>query len=207
MKKIQNPLMHALIIALAFSLSGCSSAADSTKATENSASASTAPEHTSEQILIAYFSCTGNTAGIAKSIAEITGGTLYQIMPMQPYTSEDLDYNNTDSRTSVEQNNQDARPEISGTVPNWEQYSIVYVGYPIWWGKEPAVMDTFVEKYDFSDKTVIPFCTSAESGIGSSGTTLASLAKGTGTWLEGRRLQKETSSSEISQWITSLNLN
>lgn len=153
--------------------------------------------------LVVYFSCTGNTRAVAEKIARVTGGDLQEIVPEDPYTDEDLDYNDDDSRSTREQNDPDVRPAITGAVENWDACSTVYVGYPIWWGEEPRILDTFAETYDFSGKTVIPFCTSGGSGIGSSGSNLEKLA-GSGTWLAGERLSADSSEKEISDWVEGL---
>lgn len=153
--------------------------------------------------LVVYFSATGTTKGIAEYIAGELGADTFEIIPAEPYTDADLDYNDDNSRSTQEMNDPSSRPEISGTVPNMEQYDTVYLGYPIWWGEAPRIMDTFVESYDFTDKTVIPFCTSASSGIGSSADNLADLA-GTGNWLAGERFSGGESSDEIANWIYGL---
>lgn len=157
------------------------------------------------KILIAYFSATNTTKGVAKKLSAITGGELYEITPKDPYTSDDLDYNNDNSRTSLEMNDSSARPEISGQVKNFEQYDIVFVGYPIWWGEAPRILSTFMESYDFSNKTVIPFCTSASSDIGSSASPLEKLTKGA-KWLDGKRFDANTSDSELKDFVSDLNL-
>ena len=154
--------------------------------------------------LVVYFSCTGNTKAAAQTIAEAANGTLYEITPAQPYTDADLDYNDDKSRTTIEQNDSSARPEINGRVENWAQYDTVFLGYPIWWGTAPRILDTFVESYDFTGKAVIPFCTSAASSIGSSGAELKELAAGKGTWLDGKRLTADVSEADISSWLTEL---
>lgn len=156
-------------------------------------------------VLVVYFSNTRNTKAAAETIAKTTGGTLYAIIPQNPYTAADLDYNTADCRANREQNDPKARPAIKGSIPNWEKYDTVFVGYPIWWGKEPRIMDTFAEQYDFSGKTVVPFCTSGSSDIGSSGEDLAKLA-GSGKWLPGKRLTAEVSTSEITSWLSELGL-
>ena len=138
-------------------------------------------------------------------MAEATGGDLYQITPQVPYTSEDLDYN-TDCRANKEQNDDSARPEISGTVENMDDYNTVFVGYPIWWGQAPKIIYTFMESYDFEGKTIIPFCTSGSSPIGSSAENMHSLAEGA-NWLEGNRFNGGASESEVNEWINSLELN
>jgi putative NADPH-quinone reductase len=132
----------------------------------------------------------------------VTKGTLYEIKPAQPYTDADLNYNDKSSRSTKEQNDKSARPKISGSVENWEQYDTVFLGYPIWWGEEPRILDTFAESCDFSGKTVIPFCTSGGSGIGQSGKNLKTLAGGKGTWLEGKRLDSGISAKDVSAWLS-----
>jgi flavodoxin len=154
--------------------------------------------------LVVYFSCTGNTKAAAQTIAGAANGTLYEITPAQPYTDADLDYNDNKSRTTIEQNDSSARPEISGSVENWEQYDTVFLGYPIWWGTAPRILDTFVESYDFTGKTVIPFCTSAASDLGSSGADLKKLAAGAGTWLDGKRLTADVSEADVAAWLKEL---
>ena len=160
-------------------------------------------ENPGKDTLVIYFSATGNTKGVAEKIAAVTDADIYQITPVDKYTSEDLNYDNDESRATVEQNDPSARPEIKGDPVSLEGYSTIYLGYPIWWGQEPRIMDTFVESCDFSDKTVIPFCTSGSSDIGDSGETLAENA-GTGNWLDGRRFAAGTGKDEIKEWIDSL---
>lgn len=160
----------------------------------------------SGKTLVVYFSCTGNTKGAAETIAQVTGGELYAITPSQPYTDADLNYNDKSSRSTTEQNDKSARPGIDGSIDSWAQYGTVYVGYPVWWGEEPRIMDTFAEKYDFTGKTVIPFCTSGSSDIGQSGSNLAKLAGGSGRWLDGKRLATGASTGDVTDWISSLGL-
>lgn len=160
---------------------------------------------TENKILIAYFSATNNTENIAKHIADITNSTLYEILPKIPYTSADLNYN-TDCRANREQNDSTARPEISRSVENMSQYDTIFIGYPIWWGQAPKIMYTFLESYDFAGKTIIPFCTSGSSGIGSSATNLSSSASDA-TWLSGQRFSGSASKATVENWINGLNLN
>ena len=155
-------------------------------------------------ILVAYFSCTNNTKSIAEYVAGITGGTLYPIAPTVPYTSADLNYN-TDCRANREQNDSTCRPAISGSVDAIEQYGIVFLGYPIWWGQAPKIIYTFLESYDFSGKTIVPFCTSGSSGIGSSATNLHPLASAA-IWLDGRRFAGAAEKSAVENWICGLGL-
>ena len=150
--------------------------------------------------LVIYFSCTGTTKGVAEKLANVTGADLYEIVPAVPYTAEDLNYNDRSTRATSEQDHPDTRPEIGGEDIDLTGYTTVYIGYPIWWGEEPRILCTFVESHDFTDRTVIPFCTSGGSGIGRSGDDLAKLA-GTGTWLKGARHSESISESELSAWV------
>ena len=157
-----------------------------------------------KKILIAYFSATNNTEGIANHLNEILDADLYEIIPETPYTPDDLDYN-TDCRANDEQNDDSARPAISGSVDNMEQYDVIFLGYPIWWGQAPKIMYTFVEAYDLSGKTIVPFCTSGSSGIGSSATNLAEVTTGA-TWLDGQRFSGGASSDDVKSWVDGLDL-
>ncbi len=176
---------------------------DNTKNTEDVSAPADNAEAETGKTLVVYFSASGTTKGVAEKIASITGGDLYEILAAQPYTSADLNWHDSQSRTTHEQNDSSARPEISSETVDLSAYSVIYVGYPIWWGEEPRIMDTFVEKYDFSGKTVIPFCTSSSSGIGRSGQNLADNAK-SGNWLSGRRFAGSVSESELKNWIDGL---
>ena len=153
--------------------------------------------------LVIYFSCTGTTRGVAEKLAKVTGADLYEIVPAVPYTEEDLNYSDRSTRASFEQDHLDTRPEIGGEDVDLAGYSTIYIGYPIWWGEEPRILCTFVESHDFTDKTVIPFCTSGSSGIGHSGDDLAKLA-GTGNWLKGARHSGSISEGELSAWVDGL---
>lgn len=168
---------------------------------------STAPENSdSTNILVAYFSATNTTEGAANTIADCQNADLYEITPEQPYTADDLDYHNDKSRSTIEMNDPDSRPAISGSVENMEQYDIVFIGYPIWWGEAPRILCTFVESYDFSGKTIVPFCTSGGSGVGSSSSNLEKLTSGA-TWLSGTRLNGSASKDSVAEWINGLELN
>ena len=157
-------------------------------------------------ILVAYFSATGTTKKVAETTANVISADLYEITPKEPYTDNDLDYGNSSSRTSVEMNDNSSRPEISGTVENMEDYDIIFLGYPIWWGEAPHIIYTFMESYDFSGKTIIPFCTSASSGIGSSAENIHSSISDGGMWLDGDRLNGSSSRNDIAEWINGLDL-
>ncbi len=156
------------------------------------------------KVLVAYFSCTNTTKEVAEEIAEITSGTLFRIEPQEAYTSADLDYNK-DCRANREQNNPSSRPAIKGMPENLDEFDVVFLGYPIWWGKAPRVIFTFLECGDFKGKIIIPFCTSHSSGIGSSDTDLHSAAKDA-LWEAGKRFGGGTSTSEIEKWITGLGI-
>ena len=157
----------------------------------------------SSDVLVVYFSATGTTKGAAEKIAAITGGDLYEIKAAQEYTEADLNWNDSSSRTTKEQNDSSRRPEIGSESISLDGYSTIYIGYPIWWGEEPRIMDTFVESCSFDGITVIPFCTSSSSGIGRSGQNLADNA-GSGNWLDGRRFGAGTTEDEVKSWIEEL---
>ena len=154
-------------------------------------------------VLIVYFSATGTTKGIAEKIAGITGADTYEIKAAQEYSDADLNWNDSDSRSTKEQNDPSARPEIGSEAVSLDGYSTIYIGYPIWWGEEPRIMDTFVESYNFDGITMIPFCTSGSSGIGRCGQNLEYNAK-SGNWLDGKRFAGSASEDEIRSWIESL---
>lgn len=182
------------------------------KADTNAAENSTDKENTDNQdvqdhkVLVAYFSATGTTKGVAEHIANGLNADIYEIVPEDPYTEADLNYNDNNSRTTIEMNDPNARPAISGSVENMEQYDIIFVGYPIWWGEAPRIVSTFMESYDFSGKTIVPFCTSGGSGIGASASNLERLTSGA-TWLDGRRLNGSDSQDTVMEWVNSLDLN
>lgn len=164
------------------------------------------PEVDDTSVLVAYFSATGTTEGVAEHIASGLGADLYEIVPEEPYTDADLNYNDDNSRSTIEMNDPNARPAISGSVENMEQYDIVFVGYPIWWGEAPRIISTFMESYDFSGKTIVPFCTSGGSGIGSSARNLEELTSGA-EWVSGSRLNGSDSQETVMEWVNGLGLN
>ena len=188
-----------------------SAPADSSEVQEDTESAASAEETESGEetgsTLVVYFSATGNTEQAAQYIADITGGDLFQLEPAEPYTDDDLNYGNEDSRVSREYADESLRDVelVEDTVENWDQYDTVFIGYPIWWGIAAWPVDGFVEANDFTGKTVIPFCTSASSGLGESGQLLAEMA-GTGDWQEGMRFSSSVSEADVQEWIDSLNL-
>ena len=156
-------------------------------------------------VLVAYFSATGNTEGIAQHLQSILDADLYEIVPEVPYTDEDLNYSNDSCRANQEQNDPAARPAITGTLEHPENYDVVFLGYPIWWGQAPKVMYTFLESYDLGDATIVPFCTSGSSGIGGSLDDLHALAP-EANWLDGQRFSSGADQDEVAQWVDSLGL-
>ena len=217
-----------LSVVLVLSLAACGSAnkpASSTTqpetsapteqpATEPSESSSTAPAESEPETqpetgktLVVYYSASGNTERVAKDIAEAAGADLFEIVPTEVYTSDDLDWTNPDSRVSREHDDESLRdvPMTTTEVPDWDSYDTVFIGYPIWWGIAAWPVDTFVKNNDFTGKTVIPFATSSSSGMGQSGSLLADMA-GTGEWQEGQRFSSGVSSDDVQSWVNGLGL-
>lgn len=157
------------------------------------------------KILVAYFSCTGTTESLAGYAADILGADLYEIVPEEPYTDADLAYY-TGGRADKEQNDPDVRPAISGSVENMDGYDTIILGYPIWHGQAPRIISTFLESYDFSGKTIVPFCTSHSSGVGSSADNLHSLCADSVKWKEGMRFGGGTGKDSIEEWLTDVGL-
>ena len=170
---------------------------------EDTSTENTGGSEENSGVLVVYFSATGTTKGVAEKIAGITDADTYEIKAAQEYTDADLNWNDSNSRSTKEQNDSAARPEIGSDAISLDGYTTIYIGYPIWWGEEPRIMDTFVESYSFDGITMIPFCTSSSSGIGRSGQNLADNA-GSGTWLEGKRFGGGASEDEIISWIEGL---
>ena len=164
-------------------------------------------ESTTGKTLVVYYSATGSTENVAKVIADATGADLFELKPVEPYSSEDLDWTNDDSRVTREHENEAERVVelVSATVDNWGDYDTVFIGYPIWWGIAAWPVNEFIETNDFTGKTVIPFCTSASSGFGESGELLEEMA-GTGDWQEGQRFRSETSEEDVRAWVEGLGL-
>ena len=154
---------------------------------------------TDKKVLVAYFSATGTTAGVAERLAKATGGDLFEIKPEQPYTDADLDWRDKQSRSSVEMADKSSRPAIASKVEDMSKYDVVFVGFPIWWYREPSIIDTFMESYNFSSKTVVPFATSGGSGMGDSGKIMQSLAPQAKV-LSGKRFSSSVSEEELKKW-------
>ena len=225
MKKLTALLLSVVLV---LSLAACGSAnkpASSTTqpetsapteqpATEPSESSSTAPAESEPETqpetgktLVVYYSASGNTERVAKDIAEAAGADLFEIVPTEVYTSEDLNWTNSDSRVSREHDDESLRdvPLTTTEVPDWDSYDTVFIGYPIWWGIAAWPVDTFLKNNDFTGKTVIPFATSSSSGMGQSGSLLADMA-GTGEWQEGQRFSSGVSSDDVQSWVNGLGL-
>ena len=225
MKKLTALLLSVVLV---LSLAACGSAnkpASSTTQPETSApteqpttepseSSSTTPAESEPgtqpetgKTLVVYYSASGNTERVAKDIAEAAGADLFEIVPTEVYTSEDLNWTNSDSRVSREHDDESLRdvPLTTTEVPDWDSYDTVFIGYPIWWGIAAWPVDTFVKNNDFTGKTVIPFATSSSSGMGDSGELLAELA-GTGDWQEGQRFRSGADEADVAEWVNSLGL-
>ncbi len=200
------PVLSGLIAMLSMTACASCTTADDDQITENSAPDSTAGTETGKNgsVLVAYFSCTGTTEGIAEDIADITGASTFRIEAEVPYTAADLDYH-SDCRTNTEQNNPKARPAIKKMPDGLDRYDVIFLGYPIWWGEAPRVISTFLESGDFKGKTIVPFCTSHSSGLGSSDRNLHSLAPDA-VWIPGRRFAGNTSRTELEKWISGLDI-
>lgn len=201
-----------LIFAMVFSFAACSSQTPGEDqaqqpAASQSGDGSDAGGNDAGRTLVVYFSATGNTEEAANYIAEATGGDIFEIQPAEPYTDDDLNWTDDNSRVTREHEDESLRDVdlVADTADNWDQYDTVFIGYPIWWGIAAWPVDTFVEANDFTGKTVIPFCTSSSSGIGQSGQLLADLA-GTGDWQEGQRFSSGVSQDEVQEWIDGLGM-
>lgn len=186
------------------------SATAETAATQETAAETQTGDTTAEsgKTLVVYYSASGTTKRVATAIADAAGADLYEITPVEPYTSDDLNWTNSSSRVSREHDDESLRDialtEI--TPADWDSYDTVLIGYPIWWGIAAWPVDNFVKGNDFTGKTVIPFCTSASSGLGDSGNLLEEMA-GTGDWQEGHRFSSGASDADAADWVASLNLN
>lgn len=194
MKKVMSALLSLLLL---FALGGCGK--DTTMRSQEEILESAMESKT----LVAYFSATGTTEQLAEYAAEILDADLYEIVPEDPYTEADLEYY-TDGRADQEQKAPDARPAISGVVEDIEKYDTIVLGYPIWHGQAPRIISTFLESYDFSGKTIIPFCTSHSSGIGSSADNLHVLCPDSVNWLEGKRFEAGASREAVEEWLKSV---
>lgn len=205
-------------------LSGCGASEDTQDQSDSTAQSDQSADETSSdteantedtsdggasdgKTLVVYYSATGNTEAVANYIADATGGDLFELEPVEPYTDDDLNYNDENSRVSQEYADESLKDVelISATVEGFDEYENIFVGYPIWWQVAAWPVNQFIENNDFTGKTVIPFCTSASSGIGESGRLLEEMA-GTGNWIEGERFRSSASEEDVVAWIDSLGL-
>ena len=152
-----------------------------------------------KKTLVAYFSASGMTRSIAENLANGIGADLFEIVPENPYTNADLNWQNSKSRSSVEMKDRNCRPAIASKAEAMDQYDVVFVGFPIWWYREPSIIDTFMEAYDFSGKTVVPFATSGGSGLGEAPRNMQALAKGANV-VNGKRFSVTASGQELKAW-------
>ena len=216
-QKLGSLLLAALMI---LSLTACGSKASNDTPTQAPSNDTSTPAQTLDyaagdsdsttsggKVLVVYYSASGNTKRVAEDIAEAAGGNLFEITPTESYTSDDLNWTNSDSRVSREHDDESLRdvPLTTTEVENWDDYDTVFIGYPIWWGIAAWPVDNFVKNNDFTGKTVIPFATSSSSGMGQSGILLSEMA-GTGDWQDGQRFSSGASSSTVRQWVTGLGL-
>lgn len=178
-----------------------------TSSTDTSETDAQKTESTEGKTLVVYYSVTGNTENVANAIADTLGADVFELEPVEPYSNDDLNWTNDDSRVSREHENEDERDVelVSATVDNWSDYDTVFIGYPIWWGIAAWPVDEFIETNDFTGKTVIPFATSASSGMGQSGELLEEMA-GTGDWQEGERFREGVSEEDVRAWVEGLGL-
>ncbi len=201
MKKLTALLLSALLV---LSLAACGSANPTASAGD---AANTPSGGETGKTLVVYYSASGNTRRVAEDIAAAAGADLFEIVPTEVYTSDDLDWRNSDSRVSREHDDESLRdvPLTTTEVPDWDSYDTVFIGYPIWWGSAAWPADGFVKANDFTGKTVIPFATSSSSDMGQSGAQLAEMA-GTGDWQEGQRFSSGASSADVQSWVSGLGL-
>lgn len=206
MKKVITLIMSLFLV---LGLSGCSNNLQdesSNSSTNENKTENTDTTTTDSKTLVVYYSATGNIEEAANLIVQETNGDIFELEPVEPYSDDDLNWSDENSRVVYEHDHEDARNVelVSTTVENWDEYDRVFIGYPLWWQIAAWSVNSFVENNDFTGKTVIPFCTSSSDGIGESGQLLADMA-GTGNWLEGRRFSSSVSQDDIQEWIASLN--
>lgn len=202
MKKIICIFLSLICV---FSVAACggNTADDKLSSSSSSPESSKSETVSGGKTLVVYYSATGSTKAVAEEIAKNLSTDTFELVPEKPYTSADLNWDDDNSRVSLEHSDESKREValVKSTPDNWEQYDTVYVGYPIWWGIAAWSVNGFVKANDFTGKTVIPFCTSASSGIGESGKQLSAMA-GSGDWKEGKRFSSSATESEISDWLS-----
>ena len=211
MRKFWMLLLSAMM-AMTFTACGSSNAGNSAPKSgsekqtveQNKPETANASSAQTGKILVAYFSCSGNTKTLAETTAKAIGADIYEIVPEKVYTAQDLNYNDEGTRATVEQKDDKARPALKDKNANIAAYDKIVLAYPIWWGQAPRILDTFVESYDFSGKTMVAICTSGGSGIGSSADYLKSITRGSADWKTGKLFSSHASAEEIKSWWDSL---
>lgn len=201
MKKIFFGIFSALLI---FFVTACGNSGENEKSANAEKVSANAENKTESKILVAYFSCTGTTKNLAESAAEILNADLYKIKPKTPYTSEDLNYSDETTRSTVEQKDEKIRPELADKNANIEKYQTIVIAYPIWWNQEPRIIDTFIESYNFDGKKILPISTSGGSDITASADHLRKIAKG--DWKDGKCFMRGYSKDDLKNWLDSQNL-
>ena len=200
-------MKKALLMVLCLLLiCGISLAEDAVSSATLSVDRLPAVESTGSSILVVYFSTDDTVRAAAYTLADTLSADLFEIQPAEPYTADDVNYHNRQSRTSIEQNDPQARPAIAALPEDLGRYDTILLGYPIWWGQAPRILYTFVESADLSGKTIIPFCTSGSSGVGSSASSLQKLTGESTVWLDAKRISNGSGAEEISAWAESLGL-
>ncbi len=207
MKKIVSFLMGLLLILSFTACTQADSEKDDSGKTSGMEDSSGAENDKYGKTLVVYYSASGNTKDAASYIAAATGGDMLELVPVNAYSSEDLNYRDSNSRVTYEHDHPEARDIelVENTIEDWEEYDTVFIGYPIWWGIAAWPIDGFIKANDFTGKTVIPFCTSASSGLGESGNLLEEMA-GSGDWLEGKRFSSGVSEKTVKSWVNELDL-
>ena len=205
MKKL---LLFVSILILAAFTALCTAAAEDavSSATLSVNALPQVQENENASVLVVYFSTDDTIRAAALTAADALSADVFEIVPTEPYTADDLNYNKTGTRATVEQRDNSARPEIAILPESLEPYSTILLGYPIWWGQAPKIIYTFLESVDVSGKTVVPFCTSASSGVGSSDTNLHALADDMVNWLPAKRISNRETAEGIRAWALSLDL-
>ena len=198
MKKALSVLLSLLLIC------SVSLAEDAVSSATLSVDRLPAVESTGSSILVVYFSTDDTIRAAAFTIADELSADLFEIQPVEPYTADDVNYHNSQSRTSIEQNDPQARPAIASLPEDLSRYDTILLGYPIWWGQAPRILYTFMESVDLTGKTIIPFCTSGSSGVGSSAFNLQKLTGESTVWLDAKRISNGSSAEEIRAWVKSL---
>ena len=199
MKKVLFLVMSLLVACLTTACAGQAASAD--QSSNQKEQAVKEYKGGDSKILVAYFSCTGNTKELAEKSVAVLGADIYEIVPKEPYTNKDLDYNDETSRVSREHQDASYRPQIAANIGSLDKYDTIVLAYPIWWGEAPNIMATFMESCDFSGKKIVPVCTAASSDIGSSVEHLQALAAPTAEWKPGSRLSPDITECELVAWF------